>query len=297
MRWVLAALLVVCTGPLLSACAGPGATEVAPGRDAVTTVRLGPEDALAGAEADEAATALAEALTAGVRAVLPDGLAPEETALFRRYDDAGAVASASPLADLDLSGVAWGPGPIVTMITDRHAIVSAHVPKDVGAPVRLVTRDGWPVARTVAAKTVLAPVDGTNLDIAVVRLDAPVPADVRTYPLAVIDAGVFARLRGKGAPVVATFAGRQATVSTLRGATDDGLRLMLSIGAPTLGLPEAAGHAAQWGDSGHPIFWVAGGELVLASHYHTSAGAGAGPNYADARVRAAVEAAVAELGD
>lgn len=289
------ALLAACAGASLSACAGPGASDVLPGRDGVTAVALGPPEVVPGAEADEAA-ALAEALTAEVGAVLPDGLTPAETALFRRYDEAGAVASASPLADLDFSGVAWGPGPIVTMITDRHGIVSAHVPKDVGAPVHLVTRDGWPVPRTVAAKAVLAPVDGVNLDIAVVRLDAPVPAGVAVYPLAAIDADVFAKLRGKEAPVVAAFAGRRATVSTLRASTDGGLRLMLSVGSRTLGLPEAAGHTAAWGDSGHPIFWVVDGELVLASHYHTNAGAGAGPNYADARVRAAVTAAVAALG-
>lgn len=289
---LLTGVLAACL--LLVSCAGPDANRIAPGREAVRSTALGPAQAMPGAEADEAA-ALAEALTAAMRGVLPDGLTPDETALFRRYDEAGAVASASPLADLDFSGVAWGPGPVVTMITDRHGIVSAHVPKDVGAPVHLVTRDGWPVRRTVAAKTVLAPVDGVNLDVAVVRLDAPVPSGVAVYPLAAIDEDVFTALWGEEAPVVTAFAGKRATVSTLRGGTDGGLRLMLSVGSRALGLPEAAGHAAAWGDSGHPIFWLVNGEFVLASHYHTNAGAGAGPNYADARVRAAVMAAVQGL--
>ena len=289
MRWLAALLLV--------ACAAPGATEVAPGREAVTAMALGPADVLAGAEAAAAAGGVAEAMAAGVAAVLPDGLVPAETALFKRRDAGGAVWSASPLNAADWSGASWGGGTVVTMITDRHGIVSAHVPRAVGSEVRFYTRGGWPVTRTVAAKAVLAPVDGVNLDIAVARLDAPVPSGVAVYPLAAIDADVFAAMAGEGAPVVATHAGRRATVSTLYRGTDDGLRLLLEAGSRRLGLAEDVAHAAQWGDSGHPVFAVTADGPALLSHFHTSGLGGAGPNYADARVRAAVMDAVAGLDD
>ena len=287
MRWLVVFLLA-------AACAGPGATEVLPGREAVTTVALGPQDALGGPEAAAGAEALADRLADEMRAVLPDGLIPDETALFKRIDASGAVWSASPLNDLDFSGIGWGGGTIVTMITDRHGIVSGHVPREVGSDVRFVTRDGWPVVRKVAAKTVLARLDSAKLDIAVVRLAEPVPSGVAVYPLAAMDRDVGVALRGQEAPLIVTHGGRRATVSTLAGAGAGGARLVLAAGSKRLGLAEDVAHAAKWGDSGHPWFFVVDGRLVLASHYHTNQAAGAGPNYADARVRAMIERAVAD---
>ena len=290
-----AALLSAWAAALLSACAGPGATEVPPGREVVRTVPLGPEDALAGAEAEAGAKALAETLTAAMAEALPRGLVPEERRLFRRRAKEGAVRSASPLADLDLSGVSWGGGTVVTLVTDRHAIVSAHVPRPVGSTVRFYTREGWPVDREVAAKVKRPRLpDGTPVDIAVVALDAPVPGGVAVYPLPRADQDVMAALAREAPPLLVTFRQAHATVGTLDRVRAGGARLRLAASSRRLGLSEEVGHAAAWGDSGHPWFWVTPDGLVLAGHTHTDEGAGAGPNYADEAVRAAVEAAIAE---
>ena len=278
---------------LVAACAGPGVTEVPPGRDRVTSVALTPDGVVPGAEAAEVAERFAAARRAELAAMLPDGLTASETKLFKRFDEAGAIWAATPLGGLDFSGVSWGGGSVATMITDRHALVSAHVPREVGSELRFVTRGGWPVERRVAAKAPVTLAEGPDLDLALLTLDAPVPGGVAVYPLAAMDEATATALRGEQAPLVVTHGGRRATIGTLAYASGGGTRLVLAKGSRALGLDEAVGHEAAWGDSSHPWFWVVAGRLVLAGHTHTNQGAGAGPNYADARVRGAIEEAVA----
>lgn len=278
---------------LAAGCAGPGATERAPGRENVRTVMLGPAEVLPGEEASAAATVLSDDLAATLMAALPRGLVPAETALFKRLDHAGGIWSASPLNAFDFSGVAWGGGVVATLVTDRHALVSAHVPRPVGSELKFVTAKGWPVTRRVAERRPVANLTAAKLDLVVLVLDEAVPGDVMVYPLGAMAPDVAAFLGRTQAPLIVTYPRRQATIGTVRAATDGSARLVLAAGSRRLGLNEAVGHSAKWGDSGHPWFWALDGQLILAGHTHTNQGAGAGPNYADARVRAAVMAAVA----
>lgn len=284
MRAALAALV-------LAACAAPG-----PPRG-LTVVPLGPQAPVTSEEAGEAAQELAAWMADGLSAALPDELTAEDSVLFGKKDEWGRRKSRSALNALDLTGIGWGRGAVVTLITDSHAIVAAHVPRPVGSLVVFYDKEGFEILRSVAAKTRVPREAGTDLDLAVVRLDQPVPADIMVYPLPAVAPQVAGRLGLHDAPVLVTYKGRRASVGSIAGTSAGGLRVLLRKGSRRLGVPEALGHAAERGDSSHPSFWVVDGRMLLASHYHADAMAGIGPNYADARVRAAIEAAIAVLDE
>ena len=260
------------------------------GRDAVRTVPVGE----------------AEALAASVAAVVPANLGPHERALFARRDGAGAVWSASPMNGFDLTGLSWGGGR-AALITDRHVVFSAHTPSPKeGGRLTFYDRDGWPVVRTVTRTVTLAPLGGAPLDAVVGRLDAPVPAGVAVYALPDADPARLAALARARVPVVVTFArggedrdgalgwGAFASVSSLARVAAGGARVVYAKETGALDDPRAE-HDAQWGDSGSASFLARDGALLLLSHYHTSQGAGAGPNYADPAVQRLVSEAVARL--
>ena len=280
------AALVACS---LTACLGPDA-RVPEGRDAVRTVPL----------------AEAEALTQAVADVVPADLRPDERALFRRRGEAGAVWSASPMNGFDLTGLSWGGGR-AALVTDRHVVFAAHgIFPQVGGTLTFYDRDGWPIVREVVAKAVLPRLGGADLDVAVGRLDAPVPGGVAIYALPEVDPVALAAMARARPPVVVTFArgGRDrngdlgwdafATVSSLARVTAGGARVVYARQTPLLDDPETE-HAALWGDSSSASFLAQDGTLLLFSHYHTNQGAGAGPNYADGRVQALLREAITQL--
>lgn len=272
---------------VLSACLGPD-DAVPPGRDRVRVQTIGaPEN-----------------VVQTVSRAVPTNLRPQERALFKRRDAAGAVWSSSPMNAFDLTGIAWGGGRAV-LITDRHALGAAHTPKPArGTELTFYDQGGWPVTRTAIGVVTLPRLRGADLDTRVVRLDEPVPAGVTVYPLAAGDAATLAAAR---TPVITTFArggrtargetgwGAFATIATLSRVTSGGARLAYDVRADLFAPGSQAGHAAMWGDSGSPSFLATGDGLALLSHTHTSGGAGRGPNYADPEVQRLIREAVATL--
>ena len=286
------ALLSLLPVAALAACAGQEASFVLPGRDVVSLRPLPPmvaEQAGADRLADESLSAL--------RARLPRRTDETDGALFRRKDDVGAIWSAAALTALDLSGVAWGPGAMATLITDRHVIASAHVIGPVGNHVTFYTREGWPIRRVVTAKAELRrdPQAGAPLDTVVARLDAPVPSGVQVYPLAAAPEGGVERLAAARMPVIVTYRNGRIGIGTLFGTRGAGARVSYAEGHLGLGPLEGLTRRARGGDSGHPSFLLVNGELLLFSHYHTNELAGAGPAYAEPSVRDAITEAIRRL--
>ena len=274
---------------LIGGCLGPEEA-VPPGREAVRTVPLAEPDAL----------------MAAVTRVVPMDLRPRERGLFVRRDETGAVWSASPMNGFDLTGLSWRGGR-AALITDRHVVFAAHVPQPkVGGTLTFYDRDGWPITRTLARRAVLPRLRGVDLDVAVGRLDAPVPAGVAVYALPGIDPVAMGMMARGDVPVVVTFArggkgqndepgwGAFASVSRLDAVTAGGARVIYARDTSALSDRQAE-HAALWGDSGSASFLAQDDALLLLSHYHTSQGAGAGPNYADPDVQRLLRDAVETL--
>ena len=281
--------LVACCAALLVllSCAGPDVS-VAPGREAVRVAAVPP----------------LRALEAEMAAGVPADLRPQERALFVRRGAGGAVWSASPLSRFDLTGVSWEGGR-AALVTDRHVVFSAHTPTPrKGGTLTFYDRDGWPVTRRVTATAALPRLRGADLDAVVGLLDAPVTAGVAVYALP--DGGALGDLAAARPPVLVTFArggrkptgevgwGAFATAATLARVSAGGARVVYAE-REALRHPSAR-HDAMWGDSGSPSFLATEDGLLLLSHYHTSEGAGAGPNYADPRVQGLLEDAIERLG-
>ena len=125
----------------------------------------------------------------------------------------------------------------------------------------------------------------TNVgDIAVARLNLPLPPEVKFYRLA--DTGDASISR----PVIVSDQTNTLSVHQIDAVSGGVVRLGF-----VPGLNPLYRRNLIVGDSGNPSFLWKNGELVLLET-HTTGGPGAGPFYGDPQVQAAVRAAMAELG-
>lgn len=181
---------------------------------------------------------------------------------------------------LDLSGVAWNDPRCATLISANHVVMAAHFIRPADIPLVFHDRDGKPHQRTVTA---VKSIPGT--DIAVAKLSAPMPPQVRRYPFAnASDAWI-------GRPAIVSHEKR--TVSVHRISSVQGTLISFEW---IPGLNPVYGRNLIPGDSGHPSFVIKNGGLALLET-HSSGGAGTGPFYGSLAVQAAVRAAMAELGN
>jgi hypothetical protein len=177
-----------------------------------------------------------------------------------------AVWSQNWTTNFDFSGIAWDRFQCGTLVSPRHMICAAHFPRFLGDKVTFHDRFGTPHQRTIVAEVT----EGFNAravvgDCHIYLLDQPLPDTVKWYSFLppsyrYTDALV-------GALVVLTDQEKKALVSKVRDASygisyvkDDSLSPVFHENLVK-------------GDSGHPVFVVVNGELVLVS-LHTVGGTG-----------------------
>lgn len=174
---------------------------------------------------------------------------------------------------VNLTGVSWNNEATCTLIAPQYVIMAGHFIRGQSIPVMFHDRSGKPYERYLAS---VKKIDGA--DIAVGKLNLPLPSDIKTYRLASsVNVGetVFTTDQTKTLSVHEVAAVNGATISLKfsNQVKASNRRNMIS------------------GDSGHPTFIIRNGDVELLET-HTSGGPGSGPNYADPRIQAAVRAAM-----
>lgn len=183
-------------------------------------------------------------------------------------------------ANLDLTGVSWNDTRTATLISPSHVVMAAHYMRPSDVPVMFHDKKGNPYERYITAVRTL-----NTGDIAVGRLNLPLPPEVKWYRMAnASDATI-------GRPVITS--DQTSTLSVHRIGSINGAVVFLDH---VPGLNPVYRRNLVVGDSGHPSFLLKGGQLVLLET-HTTGGPGAGPFYGDPAVQASVRAAMAELGN
>jgi hypothetical protein len=186
---------------------------------------------------------------------------------------------------LNFTGVAWDDSRTATLVTPEHVVMAAHYPRPVGSTLIFHDRRGRPQRRELVAVESLAGL----ADVAVGRLDSPVPDSVRPYRLLPPSDGYGALA---GSLAVVTDQQRKAFLHEV--AVVHGHALSFRYPAPSR-IPPQLTKSLIKGDSGNPSFLLVGGELVLIET-HTGGGPGSGPFLSSPPVFAAIQAAVTRLG-
>ncbi|MES2924080.1 MAG: hypothetical protein V4819_21185 [Verrucomicrobiota bacterium] len=205
----------------------------------------------------------------------------EKGTLFRYYQPkAGSKWRNNWTAKLDLTGVSWNDARAATLISPSHVVMAAHFARPSDVAVMFHDKKGNPYERYITAVRTLA-----IGDIAVARLNLPLPHEVKNYRFASpADAQI-------GRPVITS--DQTNTLSVHRIEAVSGSVIQLGY---VPGLNPIYQRKLVVGDSGHPSFLLKNGELFLLET-HTTGGPGAGPFYGDPQVQAAIRAAMAEMGN
>ena len=216
---------------------------------------------------------------------LPDlGFLPkkaEKGSLFQYYQaKAGSKWRNNWTSSLDLTGVSWNDSRTATLIAPSYVVMAAHYTRPSDVPVVFHDQKGNPYERFI---TMVRPLSVG--DIAVGKLNLPLPSEVKWYRMARTgDAKI-------GRPVIVS--DQTNTLSVHRIGMVSGGVIGFSY------IPELDSIYRRnlvVGDSGHPSFLLENKDLVLLET-HTTGGPGAGPFYGDPAVQSAIKAAMAEMGN
>ena len=205
----------------------------------------------------------------------------EKGTLFKYYQPkAGSKWSHNWTAKLDLTGVSWNDSRTATLISPSHVVMAAHYIRPADVPVIFHDRNGNPYERHIAKVRIL-----NAGDIAVAKLNLPLPPEVKYYRLAdAADATI-------GRPVIVSDQTNTLSVHRIDAVSGGIIRF-----GYIPGLNPIYQRKLIIGDSGNPSFLLKSGGLVLLET-HSTGGPGAGPFYGDPGVQAAVRAAMVELGN
>jgi hypothetical protein len=211
-------------------------------------------------------------------ALLPSS--PQKGTLFDYYEARGkAKWNRNWTYPLDMTGVSWNDNRTATLIDEQHVVMAAHYMRPPEVPVMFHDRDGNPVERYIVRSRSLAPM----ADVAVGKLNLPVPASIKRY--------------------------RFATLSELR----PGRAVLITDQTKTISVHQirmTAGNTVSFeyhpqidavyrrnlitGDSGNPTFVISQNDLKLLETHHYG-GPGSGPCYASGDIQAAIRAAIEEM--
>jgi hypothetical protein len=181
---------------------------------------------------------------------------------------------------LDLTGVSWNDPRTATLISPSHVVMAGHFIRPADVPVMFHDKNGKPYERFIAK---VRPLGGVG-DIAVAKLNLPLPPEVKFYRFAKSSEATIGR------PVIIT--DQTSTLSVHRIAAVNGGSIRFEY---IPGLNPYYGRNLIVGDSGNPSFLLQNnGELVLLET-HTTGGPGAGPFYGDPKVQAAIRAAISDM--
>jgi len=182
---------------------------------------------------------------------------------------------------LDLTGVSWNDSRTATLISRSHVAMAAHYMRDSHTPVMFHDRNGKPYERYIVSTKVL---NGVG-DIAIGKLNMPLPKEIHSYRLA--DAADAT----KGKAVIITDQTMTASIHRIGAVYGKGIGFEYHPDIDPIYQRNLI-----VGDSGNPTFLLKNGELMLLET-HTTGGPGAGPFYGDPEVQAAVRKAMSELGN
>ena len=180
---------------------------------------------------------------------------------------------------LDLTGVSWNDSRTATLISPSHVVMAAHFTRPANVSVMFHDKQGKPYERFISSVKMLTGVG----DIAVAKLNLPLPPEVNPYRLANAGDATIGR------PVIVSDQTSTLSVHQIDAVSGGVVRLGFVPGLN----PVYRRHLIV-GDSGNPSLGWKNGELVRLDT-HTTGGPGAGPFYGDPQVQAAIRAAMAEL--
>lgn len=184
-------------------------------------------------------------------------------------------------SSLDLSGVSWNDARTATLIDPSYVVMAGHFVRPSSVAVMFHDRKGKAHERFISKVRKLSGVG----DIAVAKLNRPLPPEVKAYRFATVGEATVGR------PVIVTDKTKTLSVHRIDAVSGGQIRLGY--------MPELDPVYRRnliVGDSGNPSFLLVRGELVLLET-HTTGGAGAGPFYGAPKVQAAIRSAMAEMGD
>jgi len=179
----------------------------------------------------------------------------------------------------DLTGVSWNDTRTATAISRNHVVMAAHYIRPTTVPLIFHDRSGGRHIRTLTQVQTLTSVG----DIAVGRLNEPLPAGVAHYPLASPQDAAVMRL--------ALVTDQTMTVSLHRIGRVSAGRVMLGYDP---NIPKTYNRNLVSGDSGNPAFVISGSGLRLLTTFSTG-GPGTGPFYGEPAISAAVAQTMARL--
>ncbi len=225
---------------------------------------------------------------------VPPGAA-EPAKVFERYDlRGGAVWSSNWTSQIDLTGVAWNGDRAGVLITRQHILFAKHWPRREHEWVIFHDKEGRAHWRRVTGRRLLG--KGRTDDLAVARLDQPVPEQIKVYKF--FPPGSFPGYTLLGARAFLTNKDRQVVLrevnSSLLGYPGGDPAHLVRFREAT-GLPSALQPPLQEGDSGNPGFLLLDGEPVLLETL-TYGGYGRGPSLTNPEYQEAILAAIRELG-
>ncbi len=205
----------------------------------------------------------------------------EKGSLFRYYQPQAASAWKNNwTAAFDLTGVSWNDTTTATLVAPQFVVMAAHYPRSPHVPAIFHDKQGKPYERFVVA---VRNVPGT--DVAVGKLNLPLPAEIKRYRFA------HATDATPGRPVIITDQTKTLSIHRI-GAVNGGVISFV----PVPGLSPVYGRNLIKGDSGNPTFLVQNGDLILLET-HSTGGPGAGPFYGSSQVQAGIREAMAALGN
>ena len=202
--------------------------------------------------------------------------------IFSSYTEAGTSVYNQTAIDLDLSGVSHSQDQAGALITPQHMVVAEHYRATIGTVIYFHDLAGVSYARTIIAEQAIegTPTFGANTsDGMVQKLNAPLPASVKVYPI-LADVG-YTALTIVGAKSISLDKLQHVNVAEVMGVGTVANELSYLSHGPTA---DYVYDAPEFNDSGSPSFVIVNGELAitstLTSSYITTSDMG-GANYGD----------------
>lgn len=215
------------------------------------------------------------ALQKGERGLLPPS--PEKGTVFDYYEPKGlAKWKRNWTYSLDLTGVSWNDSRTCTLIDPQHVVMAAHYIRPGDVAVMFHDHNGNPIERYITQVHSLAPM----ADVAVGRLNLPVPSSIKAYRFA------NASDLQPGRAVFVTDQTKTVSLHNVR--NHYGKTIAFSFDPSISSLYQ---RNLVVGDSGNPSFVIQGGDLRLLET-HTYGGSGTGPCYADPAIQSAIRAII-----
>lgn len=217
-------------------------------------------------------------LSRGELALLPSS--PQQGTLFTYYEPKGkAKWQGNWTKPLDMTGVSWNDSRTCTLIDDQFVVMAAHYMRPSEVPVMFHDRSGQPIERYIVQTRSLAPM----ADIAVGKLNLPVPPSIKRYAFAPISEVK------PGRAVLITDQTKSVSVHQIQSYQNR----MVSF-AFIQDLDPIYRRNLIVGDSGNPTFIISNNDLrLLETHFY--GGPGTGPCFANGEIQAGVRAAMDEM--